>query len=65
MYLVFIRMPGESYRRVGDSGLRCCVHVASLESSSLVCWFDYLTNVLINYAEGAFYQLKKKSRQRR
>ena len=31
MYLLFTRMPGESYRIVDDSGLVCCVHVESLE----------------------------------
>ena len=29
MYLVFTRMPGDT--TVGDSGLCCCVHLASFE----------------------------------
>ena len=30
-YLAFTRMPGKSYRTIGDSGLCCCVCVTPFE----------------------------------
>ena len=68
MYLVFTRMPGESYRRRLRSLLLYLCYVFRVLISSLVCWFNISALGLVLFQIRVFYDFintfKRKRKQR-